>query len=71
MSIGTDKKLVTLGENNFIKFDLTGLQARANCSYKYKLDPAFVADIGKFNFDIRDVNFYLNGSVFFNDQDLL
>lgn len=48
MTIGTESKIVTLGENNFIKLDLTNFKASVCCKYKYKVDPALVADIGKF-----------------------
>ena len=69
MSLNNEDKIVTLGDNNLVRFDLRDFEINFNSSYSFITDPPMVADMGNFFFESNGTNSSINGTLFLNDED--
>lgn len=68
MRIGTDEKLVILGEDNFMTLNLRNLTGEMNSSYMYITDPPVFADVGDFDWDFNDTSLLASLAIYLNSD---
>ena len=71
MSVGTEERIVTLGENNLLRLNLKDFKADLNTSYAYLTNPPLFADVGELFFHSNGTNLTINGTIFLNDEQVM